>query len=147
MWPLHHTAPEVQTKIIKNLILMEKFDDAENERELLVSTYGPGGQWLSKHPEGEGREKALKFVEENLYILGTEAQKRGMETKAKRDLNLAIARYQEFVDKFPDSERAPQVQFYQGEAYYELGDFVNAAKAYENVVVSYEKSEFASTAA
>ncbi|MFQ5630609.1 MAG: tol-pal system YbgF family protein, partial [bacterium] len=147
LWPLHHTAPEVQTKVIKNLILTEQFDDAEKERELLISTYGPGSQWLGKHPEGEGREKALKLVEENLYILGTEAQKRGMETKSKRDLNLAIARYQEFVDKFPDSERASQVQFYQGEAYYELGDFVNAAEAYENVVVSYSESEFASSAA
>jgi TolA-binding protein len=147
LWPLHHTAPEVQTKIIKNLILTERYDQAEKQREQLVATYGPGSQWLAKHPEGEGREKALKLVEENLYILGTEAQKRGMETKAKKDLNLAIARYQEFVDKFPDSERAPQVQFYQGEAYYEMGDYINAANAYENVVVSYDKSEFASTAA
>lgn len=147
LWPLHHTAPEVQTKIIKNLILTEKFDEAEKQRELLVATYGPDSQWLAKHPEGEGREKALNLVEENLYILGTEAQKRGMETKAKKDLNLAIARYQEFVDKFPDSERAPQVQFYQGEAYYEMGDYINAANAYENVVVTYDKSEFASTAA
>ena len=147
LWPLHHTAPEVQTKIIKNLVLTEQFAEAEKERELLVSKYGPGSDWLAKHPEGEGREKALKLAEENLYILGTEAQKRGMENKSKRDLNLAIIRYQEFVDKFPASERAPQVQFYQGEAYYELGDYVSAAEAYANVVVSYSESEFASNAA
>lgn len=147
LWPLHHTAPEVQAKIIKNLLLMERFEEAERAREELVSTYGPGSAWLSKHPEGEGREKALKLVEENLYILATDALKRGMESHSKRDLNLAIARLQEYLDKYPEAERGAQVQFYQGEAYYELGDYINAAKAYEHVVIGYPESELVSQAA
>ncbi len=148
IWPLHHTAPEVQAKIIKNYLLTENTKETEEARIAMVKNYGPGSEWLNKHPEGEGRAKALELVEESLYILATESQQRGMETKNRRDLTLAVARYQEYLDKFPGHERAEQVQFYQAEAYYELGDFENASKAYENVVATKdEPGKLASDAA
>jgi len=146
IWPLHHTAPEVNQKIINNFVKMGLPKETRRERDRLVATYGPGSEWLMKHPEGPGRESALKLSEENLYILATNSQKRGMEAKSKRFFNVAVARYQEYLDKFPESSRAPQVQFYQGESYYETGDFANAAKAYNRVAVNYDTSRFVADA-
>lgn len=147
LWPLHHTAPEVQQKIIENYVRMEKHDFAQKAREAFVANYGPGSAWLAKHPDGEGREKALKLAEDNLYVLATQAQKTGIETKSRHDLNKAIAWYQEFIDKFPTSERVSQVQFYQAEAYYEVGDYDNAQRAYENVLVDSRAGKFSADAA
>ncbi len=147
LWPLYEKAPEVQAQIIENYMKIEDFEAAEKARETLVKNYGPGSEWLRRHPEGEAREKALELAETNLYILATDAQARAMETKSARDFSLAIARYQDFLEKFPESELAPKVQFYQAECYFEMGDYLNASKAYEQVVLNYPDHELATQAA
>ncbi len=147
IWPLYEKAPEAQAKIIENYIKMDMPEKVEKAREDLVANYGPGSYWLSKFPEGEAREKALELAEKNLYILATEAQARGMENKSPRDLRIAIARYQEYLDKFPDTENTAKLQFYQAESYYELGDYIDASHAYEKVLTGFPDSEFASLAA
>lgn len=147
LWPLYEKAPEVQAKIIENYLKIDDRAKAEAAREALVENYGPGSEWLRKFPEGEAREQALKLVEENLYILGTEAQRRAMKSKSARDFSLAIARYNEFLEKFPESPNASKVQFYQAECYFELADYYNASRAYENLVLRYPSSEFAPQAA
>ncbi len=147
LWPLYEKAPEVQAQIIENYIKIEDFAAAEKARETLVQKYGPGSEWLRRYPEGKAREKALELAETNLYILATDAQARAMENKSARDFSLAIARYQDFLEKFPQSELAPKVQFYQAECYFEMGDYLNASKAYEQVVLNHPDHEFAVKAA
>lgn len=147
LWPLYEKAPEVQAKIIENYLKVDDPASAEKARETLVRNYGPGSEWLRKYPEGEVREQALKLVEENLYILGTEAQARAMKSRSAKDFSLAVARYNDFLQKFPDSELASRVQFYQAECYFELKDYYNACKAYEQVVLRYKESEHAPQAA
>lgn len=147
IWPFYEKAPEVQAKIVENYLRMEAGERAEKAREDLVANYGPGSKWLFKYPEGVAREQALKLAEENLYILGTEAQARAQESKDKRDFALAASRYNEYLEKFPDGQYAAKVQFYTAESFYELADYSNAVEAYEKVMLNYPKSEFAPLAA
>ncbi|MDZ7343840.1 MAG: tetratricopeptide repeat protein, partial [candidate division KSB1 bacterium] len=147
LWPLHEQAPAFQSNIVENYLRAGDADKAEAAREALVKNYGPGSAWLKKYPEGEARENAIKVAEETLFTLATEAQARAQKEESERHYRLAIARYQEFLEKFPKSANAGKVQYYQAECYYDIREFAEAAEAYRQVVVNFPTSEFKDDAA
>lgn len=52
----------------------------------------------------------------------------------------AIRDWAEFVKNFPDNSLVPNSIFWQGECYYQLGDYANAALKYQDVIAKYPKS-------
>lgn len=153
-WPMHVEAPQLQNKIVENYLRSDNPARAEAAREMLVKNYGPGSVWLNHYsrksaPPGasEARSAALALVEETLYILATDAQARGQKDNLERDYLLAIDRYGEYLEKFPQSPAAAKIQYYQAECYYDIQAFAQAAEAYQKVVINYPASEFTEQAA
>lgn len=52
----------------------------------------------------------------------------------------AIRNWAEFIKNFPQNSLVPNSIFWQGECYYQLGDFANAALKYQDVIAKYPKS-------
>ena len=153
-WPLHQNAPKLQNQIVENHLRADHQELAERARETLVKNYGPGGKWLAHYfaqPEVlgiiEARLAALTLADETLLKLATDAQARAQLNNSAGDYRLAIDRYSEYLEKFPNSSAGPQVQYHQADCFYEIQDFAEAAEAYHKVVIGYPQSEFVAEAA
>jgi len=152
-WPMYLEAPKLQNKIVESHLQNGDSTKAEAAREALVRNYGPGSVWLNHYfgmtPSPgiiEARLAALTLADAALYTLATEAQARGQKNELESDFKLAISRYHEYLEKFPNSPAAPKVQYFQAECYYEIKAFAEAAGAYQKVVINYPASEFAGEA-
>ncbi|GHT36916.1 hypothetical protein AGMMS49593_02860 [Endomicrobiia bacterium] len=60
--------------------------------------------------------------------------------------DIACSGFQSFVDKYPNTELAPQAQFYMGECYYSSGMFDKALEEYNKVEEHYKRSGLVSSA-
>lgn len=58
----------------------------------------------------------------------------------KREYKNAIRDWAEFIKNFQDNKLVPNAIFWQGECYYQLGDYANAALKYQDVIAKYPKS-------
>ncbi len=155
LWPLYEEAPLLQNKIVENYLRSGDAKNAEAAREKLVKDYGPGSAWIEKYSrltksdsvQQKVRDKALALAEQNLYILGTEAQTRAQQSSNPEDYRRAIKRYQQYVEKFPAAANAGKVVFYLAECHYDIKEYAAAAEAYQRVMVNYPASEFRDEAA
>lgn len=136
-----------QKQIVENYDLASEKEKADIERAKFVDSYGPGSKWLASIPESEKRAEIVSTTEEYLYQLGSEAQQRAQKGSDALDYELAIGHYKSYLEKFPRSERANKVQFYLGEAYYDLKKYADAANAYYELHLNYPESEYSETAA
>lgn len=155
LWPLYEEAPLLQNKIVENYLRAGDARNAEAAREKLVKDYGPGSAWIQKYSkltqsdsvQQKVRDKALALAEQNLYILGTEAQTRAQQSTTPEDYHRAIKLYQQYVEKFPAAPNAGKVVFYLAECHYDIKEFAAAAAAYQRVMTDYPASEFRDEAA
>lgn len=147
MWPLYEQAPLLQSKIVENYLKSGDAKKAETGRENLVNNYGPSSAWLAKYPQGEVHDKAVALAEQNLYILGTEAQARAQEASSAETYRRAIQLYEQFLVKFPASKDAAKIAYYLAESQFEIKDFAAAAESYRQVMVNHPQSEFVDDAA
>ena len=139
--------PNIYKLIVENYELDERIDDANKAREEIVKRFGPGSDWLRKYSDGELYESAVALAKESLTYLGNFYQAEAQKSNRARDYQLAIAKYQEFLDKFPKTTEAPKINFYLAECYYGNSDFDNAASTYFDVVTKYDFTEYSEDAA
>ena len=59
----------------------------------------------------------------------------------KGNYALAIAGFQEFLKKYPDSELSDNAQFWVAESYFSQGDYDTAAAQYDRVIQNYPKGD------
>jgi tol-pal system protein YbgF len=60
--------------------------------------------------------------------------------------DIAYSGFQSFVDKYPNSEFAPQAQFYMGECFYSRKMWGQAVDEYKKVEENYNRSNFVASA-
>ncbi|MCI0407664.1 MAG: tol-pal system protein YbgF [Acidobacteria bacterium] len=60
---------------------------------------------------------------------------------AKGNFALALAGFQEFLKKYPNSELADNAQYWIADSYYAQGDFESAAAQFDEVVQKYPKGD------
>lgn len=65
---------------------------------------------------------------------------RAMESFKKRNYMNAQSIWAEFVQSYPKHELVSNAYFWQGESFYQLGDFARAALSYNEVIKKYPKS-------
>jgi TolA-binding protein len=146
-YPDNPDAPKYQQKIVENYELAGDKEKANDARAKLVAKYGPGSPWLGRIRDEAHQQEVLDIVEKSLYTLGTDAQAKAQETKLKLDYQLAIDRYNSYLEKFPNSERTAKVLFYLSESLYDIAQFSEAADSYYELIVRYPNSEFRELAA
>ena len=148
VYPYYQNAPEIYRLIIENYELDDRVQDANRAREAIVKKFGPGSDWLRHFiDDEENYKKCISLVQETLIYLGTYYQAEAQKTSRARDYQLAIDKYNEFLDKFRFSDQAAKINFYLAECYYNASDFANAAEAYYDVVTKYDRNPFSEDAA
>ncbi|RMD87924.1 MAG: outer membrane protein assembly factor BamD [Calditrichaeota bacterium] len=146
-YPYDVNVAEIQKKIVENYELAGDRESADRIRAQLVTSYGPGSPWLTKVQNPEIKNEVLETLEEFLYTLGTDALAKAQETKSQLQYQLAINRYRDFLQKFPNSKNRSKILFYLAEALYEVEKYEEAADTYYELITNYPDSEFRETAA
>ena len=146
-YPFYFEAPKLYTFIIEIYETAGDIGLANEARETLVKRFGPGSAWLDQYPVGEIRNNALFLAQKALYDLGAYYQMRAQDRGREREYRLAISKYNEYLEKFPESDKRYTVNYYLAECYYETGDFEDAALSYYQVMTEYEQMEYREQAA
>lgn len=147
LYPFYEQAPELYKLIVESYEADDRIDEANKTREEIIRKFGPSGPWLTFYPEGEIRQTALKMAHEALFELGTYYQAQAQKKGRAREYRMAVDKYQEFLEKFPDASKAATVNYYLAESLYESGDLAAAADAYHDVATKYDSSEYKHEAA
>ena len=142
VYPLYKDAPEMYRRMIENYELDGNLTKANELREEMVINLGPSGPWLTQYSYGDEFEAGKKASRDALVYLGKHYQSEAQSRGQVRDFHLAINKYQEFLDKFPDDPEAHRINFYMAEAYYGVGNYSQAAESYFDVVTKYDSSEY-----
>ncbi len=147
VFPFYHDAPVLYRHIVETYERAGEAEKANEAREVLVASFGPGSAWLAQYPEGEIRTNALRLTQEALFELGISYHAKAQEQRQVRSYRLAIDKFTEYLSKFPRGDKAYQVNFLLAECLYEVGDFERAAEAYHQCMTLYEEDRFKKQAA
>jgi tol-pal system protein YbgF len=97
--------------------------------------------------KADAPDKAVSFAEKNkkdaVLIAASSAQdlyKNALESFYARKYDLAQSLWDEFVRTFPKNKLVPNAYFWQGECFYQMGDFARAVLAYQEVISKFPKS-------
>jgi tetratricopeptide (TPR) repeat protein len=147
LFPLYPEAPLIQKVIIECYEHDMEEEKAITAKDVFVKKYGPNSQWISQYPEGKVRNDAIALSQEMLFSLGTYYQAKAQEKNRVREYRTAIAKYEDYIQKFRDSENTPKVNYYLAECYYAINEFDKAADEYFKVLTLYGDNEFKDAAA
>ena len=147
LYPFYEQAPELYKLIVRNYEADDRVEEANKIREEIVRKFGPSGPWLTFYPEGEVRTKALDMAREAMFELGTFYQAQAQKKGRAREYRMAVDKYQEFLEIFPNASNTATVNYYLAECLYESGDYAAAADAYHDVAIKYDSSEYKQEAA
>lgn len=147
LFPLYPEAPLIQKEIIQCYEHDMEEEKAIKAKDVFVKKYGPNSQWLSHYPEGKVRDDAIALSQEMLFSLGTYYQAQAQEKNRVREYRLAIEKYEDYIQKFRDSQNTSKVNYYLAECYYAINEFDKAADEYFKVMNLYGDHEFKDAAA
>ena len=147
LFPLYPEAPLIQKEIIECYEHDMEEEKAIAAKEVFVKKYGPNSQWISQYPEGKVRNDAIALSQEMLFSLGTYYQAQAQEKNRVREYRLAIEKYEDYIQKFRDSDKTSKVNYYLAECYYAINEYVKAADEYFKVMSLYGDNEFKDAAA
>ncbi len=147
LYPFFPYAPNIQKQIIECYENNMKEEKVFEEQEEFVEKYGPDSKWIAQYPDGKIRNEALTQVQEKLFSLGTYYQSKAQEKNRRREYQLAIDKYSEYLRRFRNSSISYKVNYYLAECYYEIEDFDHSADEYYKVMTAYGENEFQEIAA
>lgn len=147
LFPLYPEAPLIQKQIIECYEHDMEEEKAISAKDVFVKKYGPNSQWISQYPEGKVRNDAINLSQEMLFSLGTYYQAKAQEKNRIREYKIAVEKYEDYIEKFRDSQNTAKVNYYLAECYYSINEFDKAADEYFKVMTLYGDNEFKDAAA
>ncbi|HEX9757627.1 MAG TPA: tetratricopeptide repeat protein [Nitrospiria bacterium] len=148
-YPFHPHAPSLQWSLIQAYDQEQKIGRATEARIQFVQLFGPESQWVQRNAnQRQGLYESR--MKDTTYRLALFFHSEAQRVKQKGPLMKAVHWYQSFLSHYPGSKEALEVHFLFAESLFELGRFLEAAKAYEVVAYEYphhSKSEEAAYAA
>ena len=122
--------------------------DLQSVRELALRAQPPRAA-PSQPPEGDLEAPAPPGPEGSSTGLEDSTAKSAVEDTysaayadfTKGNYALAIAGFQEFLKKYPDSELSDNAQFWVAESYFSQGDYDTAAAQYDRVIQEHPKGD------
>ena len=147
MFPYYKHAPQIYSQIIE---CHEHNDDIERAliaKENFIKLYGPGSDWSAHFPDGQIKNDALIMVQEMQFNLGAYYQSVAQENHQIREYDRSIQNYEDYLEKYNESDKTETVNYYLAECYFEVGDYERAANAYYNVMMSDDEVDYKSAAA
>ncbi len=146
-FPLHFRAPEIVGMIAR---AYRRLGDQQNELEasLLQSQFGPGSEWYDNqtdHPIEQARaermaEQALIQQALHHHQLATTLRRRAVQNQdeamlqqAIGEYNTAAQAYRSYIDLYPNSQNAYELQFNLADTLFWSEQYAPAAEAYAAV--------------
>ena len=137
--PLADDAPKVQQKIVQAYERDRKLNEAFAESEALANAYAPGTPWYEKHKnDPEVIAATQELAERNLYGSAVYHHQQALALKqqgkmeaARTTFESAARGYEGYLERFPRSKSAYEVQFFAAECQYNSLQFAKAAKNYD----------------
>ncbi len=139
--PLAVDAPKIQQKIVQAYERDRKLNEAFAESEALANAYAPGTPWYEKHKnDPEVLAATQEMAEKNLYGSAVYHHQQALALKQQGKLEAARTMfesagkgYEGYLQRFPRSKPAYEVQFFAAECQYNSLQFAKAAKNYDAI--------------
>jgi len=139
--PLAADAPKLQQKIVQAYERDRKLNEAFAESEAMANAYAPGTPWYEKHKnDPEVLASTQELAEKNLYGSAVYHHQQALALKqqgkleaARTMFDSAAKGYEGYLDRFPRSKAAYEVQFFAAECQYNSLQFAKAAKNYDSI--------------
>lgn len=136
-------APEWQSKIVLALDKQNQRAKVLDEMRILVNNYKPGTAWyVANKSDKRHIDVAYSLTEEALYGLVTDYHQEAIKTKSVATYQLARDIYREYIDNFPESERAYQMRYYYAEILYALEEYQVGYEQYLKVALDKEHDDY-----
>jgi tol-pal system protein YbgF len=131
---LSEFAQKFDDKIYKIGELNARIEELEAKVKALTEKgEGPAQSEKDKKPEAKALEPS-------------EAYRAAKDDFDRKNFDLAIAGFQNYLKQFPDTSQVDSAQYWIGECYYSKNEFGKAIEAFSKVIKNYPKSEKAPAA-
>jgi tetratricopeptide (TPR) repeat protein len=142
-YPDYGRAPDIQRMLIETQVVMRDFEGANESRERMIDTYGPGSKWWRKNEsDPNALADARKVLERELSLIPVYYHERAAREKSKNYYEKAVKRYKQYIETFPEEKWTVwEYTFYLAECHNELKQYEDAAKCYD-FVASAQPSSF-----
>ena len=139
--PLAKDAPQIEQRIVQAFERDRKLDEAFTEASKLSTMFSPGTPWHEKwRHEPDVLQAAGDLVEKSLYQTATYHHQQALVYKqdgkfdqAKAAFETAAKAYKSYLERFPRSKNAYEMEFYLAECLYNSFQFAEAGKHYAAV--------------
>ncbi len=139
--PLNKDAPQIQQKIVQAYERDRKLEEAFGESSKLANMFGPGTPWHEKWKHDPDIINAAgELAEKSLYSTAIYYHQQALAYKqdqkydqAKSAFEIAAKAYKTYLDRFPRSKNAYEMEFYLAECLYNSLQFREAIVHYSNV--------------
>ncbi len=139
--PLSPDAPLIQQKIVQAYERDRRLTESSTEAQKLSELYSPGSRWYQEHQrDPDVLATANDLTEKSLYSSAIYHHQQALVFKqegkfdqAKASFELAASGYSRYLERFPRSKNAYELEFYAAECLYNSLQFAEAAKHYEAV--------------
>lgn len=122
--------PEFQWETIKlhtTNFTVQDLARAGQERIDLANLYGDGSAWaVANQNNPEALERARRYIEDSLRYVAAEYHVRAEEGQGDQNFDLAIAKYREYLDKFPLSDDYYEEQWGLARALFQTEKYAEA---------------------
>jgi cellulose synthase operon protein C len=139
--PTMDDAPFLQQRIVEAYERDRKLDEAFKESEKLATAYGPGTPWYEKHKrDPDFINEVQTLAEKSLYGSAVYHHQQALQLKqqgkldeAKSAFEIAAKAYTAYLQRYPRTKNAYEVQFFAAECQYNSLQFAEAAKNYDAI--------------
>ena len=153
--PMMDDAPLVQQRIVEAYERDRKLDEAFKESEKLAGNYGPGTPWYEKHKrDPDFIAQVQTLAEKSLYGSAVYHHQQALALKqqgkldqARSAFEIAARAYSLYLQRYPRSKNAYEVEFFAAECQYNSLQFAEAARNYDAVRDSTADTRYAKDAA
>jgi TolA-binding protein len=153
--PAMKDAPQIQQRIVQAFERDRRMDEAFQESAKLGTLFAPGTPWYEKYKgDPDLVSQAQQLAEKSLYTSAIyhhqqalQLKKEGKLDEAKVAFEVAAKGYGSYLERFPRSKNAYEMEFYWAECLYNSLQFDKAAERYGAVRDSTADAKFLSDSA
>lgn len=142
--PDYVDAPLADVAMVEILIIQQKFDEAQEQRKLVVKRYSKNSSWYKKnkqYPKSvENAEKAIRSAMLDIpqydHAQAAKLMKQGDTESAKKRYDIAIKGYNEFLSHYKAEPSWDEYKVFANLAlvYQEMNQFAKAADMFNKIV-------------
>ncbi len=146
--PFASDNPEHQHSIIRAYWGRDRFDEANEEINKLVETYGRSSRWAQENADNNSALKeSERLIEKNLRNVAIDSHQQALKRRSAKLLLLAEENYARYLGYFEKGHKSYQMRYWYAEVLYKLKRYDKATDQYEMTVAADPKGKFLKDAA